>query len=394
MKHLSILFASVVCALLFSACGEKPTEFKSFDLDSVSESRDVLMSELAEDIRILPLETGKDFLVSTERGYWVNDKYIIFFGENAILQFSATDGKFIRTLAIKGGGPNEYDYIIKPVVDDERQILYFGKMSKTELKAIDLNTGNFLPDIPTKETGNLNTSGITDDGMLLIPNDSTFFSYFNPMTGEYTPYFSGEKESVNDGRNVGEITVVGMFSSLSNFRRNRAELFAMKDTLYSVTPEKLVPYCHFTFKDDVGPSEFLGKGTDLSFDYIDNNSILLTLTERRIKVEKSGNNITSIAIRMETKAHYLIDRKTMNPFKIDKFFADYIVKVEKRVNMNSFFRGSDIVAAGIEAIEMLDAIEEALEDGDLTDKQKAELTALRSQLSEDSNPVLLIGKKR
>ncbi|MDD3200402.1 MAG: 6-bladed beta-propeller [Bacteroidales bacterium] len=97
----------LACAILaVSACAPKSTELKIYDLDAVGFEVTVKMSDIADNLRVVPLESGDDFIVSSETQKWVNDKYILIFGQNAIEQFSAEDGKHIRTLAVKGGGPN------------------------------------------------------------------------------------------------------------------------------------------------------------------------------------------------------------------------------------------------------------------------------------------------
>ncbi len=384
----------LACAILaVSACAPKSTELKIYDLDAVGFEVTVKMSDIADNLRVVPLESGDDFIVSSETQKWVNDKYILIFGQNAIEQFSAEDGKHIRTLAVKGGGPNEYDYVLSPFVDDERQILYFSKMKGGSAKAIDLNTGSFLPDVDFK-VDRVTAAAISSDGRLILPSKENLFDYFDPATGEHEPFY--ESTDTTDASSKATSLQGVIISSLTNtnFFCNSEELFIIKDTLYLVKEKQLVPYCGFVFKHDDQENDSGSKTTYLNLDYVGDKDIVVSLMDRELNIGKSGGQITSVSVRIDTKRKVIIDRKSGEIKAFDKFIINPSFESESEFASRKVFRGSRYFAAAIEAYNVKDCIDKAIKDGVLSDSQQTELMTLSSRITEDSNPVFVIGRKR
>lgn len=110
--------ALIILALLFCSCGSKdnPT-IKTIDLLSPGGQQITNLSDIADDIQYIPLETNPDALmrfVGSLKSF--NDKFYI----NTVLELLVFDntGKFLYKLDQRGRGPNEYvylsDYDIKP----------------------------------------------------------------------------------------------------------------------------------------------------------------------------------------------------------------------------------------------------------------------------------------
>ena len=126
MKRIFYLCCIGIFLFLVSACDEKKEKSILIDLDQSFDTKEIKLSELADDIRCIPLETNGDFLLPDNNTmYWVSDKYIISISDKDIRQFSS-EGKFIRKLANAGKGPDEYSSILSYTVDENKDILYYG----------------------------------------------------------------------------------------------------------------------------------------------------------------------------------------------------------------------------------------------------------------------------
>jgi len=110
--------ALIILALLFCSCGSKDNStIKTIDLLSPGGQQITNLSEIADDIQYIPLETNPDALMRFVGSLKsVNNKFYI----NTVLELLVFDntGKFLYKLDQRGRGPNEYvylsDYDIKP----------------------------------------------------------------------------------------------------------------------------------------------------------------------------------------------------------------------------------------------------------------------------------------
>lgn len=103
--------ALIILALLFCSCGSKDNStIKTIDLMSPGGQQITNLSDIADDIQYIPLETNPDalmrFVGSLKSG---NDKFYI----NTVFELLVFDktGKFLYKLDQHGRGPNEYVYL-------------------------------------------------------------------------------------------------------------------------------------------------------------------------------------------------------------------------------------------------------------------------------------------
>ena len=127
-----------LCALLFlyvmlcciTSCGRAPKEVPVVDIDNPTGYINLKLSDLLDDITIVPLETRDDFLLSTEGSrftsipFAITDNYILASTNDKLLQLDR-QGNYVRTLITRGRGPNEFIYILAHAVDEQQEILYY-----------------------------------------------------------------------------------------------------------------------------------------------------------------------------------------------------------------------------------------------------------------------------
>lgn len=115
----------VFCFLQINCWSQKNT-LPTVDLQNPKQKKVVKLSEMLSNLSLVKLETSKDILIGEGTKYLVSEKFIITAGSDKILLFSNT-GKYIRTIAVTGKGPNEYANIVACVMDDKNGILYINQ---------------------------------------------------------------------------------------------------------------------------------------------------------------------------------------------------------------------------------------------------------------------------
>lgn len=142
MKNILLL----VLAMLFFQCSsnkkDKQTSADEQDKffvvpyeDAVRNKKTIKLSEVAEDIMYIPLQTDSNCLLARKPEYHFTEQYVIVENRDHVLVFDYT-GKFVRKIGTPGKGPNEIDLIRMAVVNEKdktialqtnwsRKILYF-----------------------------------------------------------------------------------------------------------------------------------------------------------------------------------------------------------------------------------------------------------------------------
>lgn len=187
MRYLAL----IILILLICSCGSKDNStIRTIDLLSPGGEQITNLSEIADDIQYIPLETNPDafmrFVGSLKSG---NDKFYI----NTVLELLVFDktGKFLYKLDQHGRGPNEYvylsDYDIKPeenlVIVLTRGKLYFYNETDTGFnlgRQLDLKKQpNFVDFFPGQDNILLSFSASTGENkyqcVCITPEGDTLF---------------------------------------------------------------------------------------------------------------------------------------------------------------------------------------------------------------------------
>ncbi|PKO98456.1 MAG: hypothetical protein CVU13_09870 [Bacteroidetes bacterium HGW-Bacteroidetes-8] len=116
-----IFFVSLLIAVLIQSCDSNPnvtaSKIPMIDLESAVGSGKVFnLSDVATEIRYIPLETKKESLISNvNKIYFENDRIYLFTNNNIVIFDS--NGKHLLTFDRRGNGPQEYNYISSNDVD-------------------------------------------------------------------------------------------------------------------------------------------------------------------------------------------------------------------------------------------------------------------------------------
>lgn len=181
VKYFTISLKIVLLLITLNGCMNDNFNNK-INLNKIGKIIDLKLSDIVDGLRWVALETNPHCLIGIDCRYYMNDKYILTFDQNKILQFSG-DGKFIRELSKQGKGPNEFIAVRTFTVNDEKEILYFQDHGKyNAIYAIDLKNGKYLPKILLPNTIVLNTMSLINDSIFICAssnNPENGFSIFS-----------------------------------------------------------------------------------------------------------------------------------------------------------------------------------------------------------------------
>lgn len=156
LKMLSVF----LCVSFLFACGGKKTEKSSEEVVVVPEApvypmavpfesgieteREVLLSEIADSVKYIPLETNDNCLIRRIEDANVirTRKYIFLPWIETLFQYTV-DGKFVRKIGRKGSGPGEFVWISQIDVDEEKGLIFMMTTS-LRINVYDIESGKFL----------------------------------------------------------------------------------------------------------------------------------------------------------------------------------------------------------------------------------------------------------
>ncbi len=262
---------------------------------------DLKLSEIAEDIKYIKLETTDECLLDYGVVYYSKDsKYIFINSARKLYQFD-TSGKFIRKIGRSGQGPNEF-ILQRLAVDFENEILYIYPLYGRDYilrfdfdgKPIGKIKNELLiyPEILTT----LNSQLIYANNP--IPNIRKEYKggymqllSFNPKENKINYYLPNYYHFHNDRKKYKTYIINGAFTALSRHSKKLYYWCAYKDTMYQITSDTISPYIIM----------YLGK---YKFDY---KNIELSIASYKYDKNKVYSNKIFIRSMKFTNKHILFN---------------------------------------------------------------------------------------
>ncbi|MEA1876479.1 MAG: 6-bladed beta-propeller [Bacteroidota bacterium] len=359
--------------------------FRQISYEQISDSLDLKLSDLATDWKFIPLETLEDCMIKRAE-YYVYERFIIAnLPFDKILLFDG-QGKYIQKITQYGKGPQEIARATLSV-DEVNDILYVADEHKSYLMSWDLNTGTYLGDIPRPYKGRINRVIATDNKTLWL---APVVGYF-----ESGDYYAWEQDL--QGNIIQEIkaphynTYKDMGSGLLYPRDNGYNYLPVRsDTIFSISENILVPSWYVNLGED--NKKLYQKVGHRSFNYFfESNRFfcgkISTITW--IEVTDLGNGGSSS--RYTAKRELLVVEKrthktTLNQTIKNDFLGTQIANHQIHALTNQHLLVIE------DAINFLEKAEFTLADPNIDNKIKSKINGIISQLDEEDNPVLLIGK--
>ena len=367
MKYL-FSFLCLCCVLSVSA--QKPVVINL--AKAISESpKEIMLNELASDIRYVPLETTDDCLMN-------NEFYIMqYTGEDiitsGIFHFDK-NGKFLNKIGSKGQGPEEYLQDLFAFGDWKNKLLYVQNWTTLTCYGFD---GTFVRSIPTPQL-NMGAAGLFDENHILYSNDIYYADKANPIQLYMVDSQNGKTVSKWRGH-LEENKKYGMILTSRDFMYNYDNSLFYKPALENVIVKILSPKKRqLVYKFDCS-----GKDIDVSADEVDPKKRFQFLsvywakeTAQYLFVNYGMKNISRLGI-------YDKEKKTFTNVTIkDNLAGGYDIHPAWTSDDNHLLM---VYYAG----GLLQDKEKRYSTGLLPERKK-ELDELLKNIKEDDNPVVIL----
>ena len=367
MKYL-FSFLCLCCVLSVSA--QKPVVINL--AKAISESpKEIMLNELASDIRYVPLETTDDCLMN-------NEFYIMqYTGEDiitsGIFHFDK-NGKFLNKIGSKGQGPEEYLQGLFAFGDWKNKLLYVQNWTTLTCYGFD---GTFVRSVPTPQL-NMGAAGLFDENHILYSNDIYYADKANPIQLYMVDSQNGKTVSKWRGH-LEENKKYGMILTSSDFMYNYDNSLFYKPALENVIFKILSPKNRqLVYKFDCS-----GKDIDVSADEVDPKKRFQFLsvywakeTAQYLFVNYGMKNISRLGI-------YDKEKKTFTNVTIkDNLAGGYDIHPAWTSDDNHLLM---VYYAG----GLLQDKEKRYSTGLLPERKK-ELDELLKNIKEDDNPVVIL----
>ena len=367
MKYL-FSFLCLCCVLSVSA--QKPVVINL--AKAISESpKEIMLNELASDIRYVPLETTDDCLMN-------NEFYIMqYTGEDiitsGIFHFDK-NGKFLNKIESKGQGPEEYLQGLFAFGDWKNKLLYVQNWTTLTCYGFD---GTFVRSVPTPQL-NMGAAGLFDENHILYSNDIYYADKANPIQLYMVDSQNGKTVSKWRGH-LEENKKYGMILTSRDFMYNYDNSLFYKPALENVIFKILSPKKRqLVYKFDCS-----GKDIDVSADEVDPKKRFQFLsvywakeTAQYLFVNYGMKNISRLGI-------YDKEKKTFTNVTIkDNLAGGYDIHPAWTSDDNHLLM---VYYAG----GLLQDKEKRYSTG-LLPERKMELDELLKNIKEDDNPVVIL----
>lgn len=343
------------------------------DLAKATDTLDIPLSRLTEELQIVPLDNRDEALVGGWVRTTVSDNYILVSNNRQVpYKLFGRDGKFICTVGSFGQGPNEYQLTYAEQLDEQHDRIYIMSWNADKILVFDLK-GNPQPYIP------LNTR-VPKGKFRVNTADSTVIVTTLPFEGSpevvwVQDMHGNRKQSVAPGH----LMVPRDFSNEVMDARNTSAYDVMlltimpeakQDSLYHYNLEKnrLEPRFTTLFTGEKMPWHGY---TELPHHFMGDVSFPVQVSET--------------SFQGSAPAYYIVDKTTLkgNFMRLKNDFLHISA-------WPSFSNG--YYTANMEPMTLKEQLEEALKEENLDESVQARIKACLSSLDENGNNVILLAK--
>lgn len=343
------------------------------DLAKATDTLDIPLSMLTEELQIVPLDNRDEALVGGWVRTTISDNYILVSNNRQVpYKLFGRDGKFICTVGSFGQGPNEYQLTYAEQLDEAHNRIYIMSWNAEKILVFDLK-GNPQPYIP------LNTR-VPKGKFRVNTADSTVIVTKLPFEGSAEMVWvqdmhGNRKQSVAPGH----LMVPRDFSNEVMDARNTSAYDVMlltimpeakQDSLYHYNLEKnrLEPRFTTLFTGEKIPWHGY---TELPHHFIGDGSFPV--------------RVSATTFQGSAPAYYIVDKTTLkgNFMRLKNDFLHISA-------WPSFSNG--YYTANMEPMALKEQLEEALKEENLDESVQARIKACLSSLDENGNNVILLAK--
>ncbi len=344
------------------------------DLSKVGSPKAMLLSDLADDVRIVKLDNSDDALVK-DGNVWMSDKRFIIFDGSEVKQFDS-NGKYLGKIGSRGNGPGEY--FIAPydiAIDEDRGRIYLLAYGAEKLLSYDLD-GKFVGDVPLAHKAEKGFIDIEPDGSLTIGA-----LIFSDAAEPYTIWHQGVDGVMTEGLEAANLGVEPDYSNEvfkgrgeNGFTYSLFRLDAKTDTLYEYAGGKLMP----AFTADFSDSRQMHHYASFPGFY------LVDVIGKPIEVGEG-----SFILPSETPV--VIDKKTGKGGAVE-LVLDFIGPIKAGKDW-IFAKNPDYFTLNMDPGDLADALEKIISrNSGIGESDLRQMKELLDGISPDDNNYLIVGK--
>ncbi|MCG6189344.1 6-bladed beta-propeller [Maribellus maritimus] len=346
------------------------------NISEVTDTIDLPLSEIISECEIIPLETNEKSLFESVYHVSISENYIAIHSRGSFpIKLFTREGKFIRDIGKIGRGPGEFNSLYGIQLDEDAKRIYltpFARATKLFVYSLD---GENLPDIP------------------LVYPQTKFHAYVtnNTVTVLSMP-FEGEPIPIACQQTIEGKLLKECFEPenlITNPRNAQGQFVGFNSELSSSRNADAFDYFKLSYGSD---------SPDTLYHYDVEKNRMIPQFVAFFTGEKQGTWIyewkshycTQIFGKKYNGAKVLVDKKTLKSdfFRIkNDFWGGY--------EINKFYMSNNgMFISSINAMQLMEELDKSLKKGELKSKEKQKIETLLSQLKEDDNEVLFVGKMK
>lgn len=336
------------------------------DYDDVKETRDIKFSEIMDSIRIIKFEDTPDAYFKCHLMYFSDNYIAVVQQENRPVLLFDKSGKFITEVGATGNGPGEYNSSIKDcILDEKNNAIYLLPFSGPKILKYDFN-GNYRGEIKFPASINKGKMSLQSDSTLSVfhlsfkdMNEQKFNGASVNLKNDSIRYFYIEDLAISLKDGGGFNHEVWSYRSADGFPVS----MTYSNTLYHFNPKENIVEAAFVFNINKEAHK-----DNLRF-YILN--------------EIPGYYIVHM---VGDAKDVMIDKKNNVAYNVN-YINDYLGNLSSWLMVQDGYYWSEF-----EPIEFAEILEEALKSDSLSETQRKYLENMLSELNENDNDILLLGK--
>lgn len=402
MKNIRIFLWMLASACLFPACEDEKAsrpydseELLSFDVSTLEDKEyEIKLSDLMESVEIVRMDSVQEAFTKIFRVAVSENYFAIHHVNHPVKLYNRKNGKFLGNIGRKGNGPGEYVQVWNVEIDEPTNRIYLVNNNRNVIYSYDIN-GKFYGN----ETIRLSEGNRLERGKVFFNKNKDRIIIFQ------TPYVSYQRSN-NSLPEVGNLCLVQNFSGrLINkipsaqyqVPRNDSEVWA-----YHIDSRSPIYQC--------GIIPYYDCRKDTIYHYNVETNELYPVYTSNMYTDK-----LTIVFSKETPLHYYTYQQTykkgtmVNP----EFRTGYkLFQVEKKTGKGQYIRVVNDYLGGIEfdvdywfhdirddyvvyywePLVLLEHLEEALDNNEMTTEVRERVMNLKNSLDENDNNVMMICK--
>ena len=370
-------------AAVLTGCSSTPLNVKVIENDSskllvvdeadVSETRDIKLSDIANDFRIVRFDNRDEAFFKP--GMPTFSTNYIAAGKDPVKLFTR-EGKYITDVGAIGNGPGEYNIgAYDKMIDEESDRIYIMDFNRS-INSYDLR-GNFIAKIPFPANINKGKLFKNPDGTMSIVHLGFREDDYPFVAANFNP-------AMNPGDTIRYVAAPQLMCNLIDRQQNATVGFENEVWSYRCDGENTF---HTTFNDTL-------YSYNNRTDALEARFVLDMKSERKdgayFVYQPTPHYIFANIVGGGNQGTIVVDKQQMQAFRLGKRINDYFFGLD-HIGWN-FHDG--YVFGIYEPLALSDRLQKAIDEGNVSEEQIGPLREFMSTLHENDNNIMIVARLR